>query len=124
MELVPNKTVVGTGDLFTMDLIVRECISGRGALVGYVVVQTPQGAWFSFVWKRGGFVIVQGIKPAASGKVIPSLQEPLLRLTITDSLARGDYWFATAVFHAGDRITLGNWRSKAIYSSEVTITVR
>jgi len=65
-----------------------------------------------------------GIKPAATASVIPSLKTPILTQTITDSLARGNYWFAAAIFHAGDRITLANWRSMAIYSSEVTITVR
>jgi len=56
--------------------------------------------------------------------VIPSLHVPILRQKITDSLARGNYWFGTAIFHAGDRITLANWRSRAIYSSEVIVTVR
>jgi hypothetical protein len=93
-------------------------------MVGYVVLRTPQGEWFSFVWKNGGFVVVRGITPAASGYVIPAMQEPLLRQTITESTPRGNYWFATALFRGGEKITLSNWRSKLLYLSEVTITVR
>ena len=107
-----------------LDLVVRERITCMRKMLAYVVLRTPQGDWFSFVWKNNRFVIVQGIKPAVSTKVIPVLQEPLLRLPITDSTARGNYWFATALFHEGDKITLANWRSKALTSSEVVITVR
>jgi hypothetical protein len=68
--------------------------------------------------------MVRGVIPAASGKVIPSLQEPLLRLPVTDSLARGNYWFAAALFRGGDKITLANWRSKLLALSEVIVTVK
>lgn len=48
----------------------------------------------------------------------------ILDTKIAASLAMGDYWFAAAVFRAGDRITLADWRSKAIYFAEVTVSVR
>ena len=59
-----------------------------------------------------------------SGAAIPAFNMPVLNTKIAGSLARGDYWFVSAVFHVGDRISLANWRSKAIYSSEATVTVR
>jgi hypothetical protein len=125
VNLVPNKTVVGTGDTLEMELAISEPISGMGRLVEYVLVRTPQGAWFSFIPnKRGGFDVKAGIKPAATAAVIPSIRMPILKQEITASVARGSYWFAAAIFRAGDRITLANWRSKAIYSSEVTVTVQ
>ena len=65
-----------------------------------------------------------GIKPAATSSVITPFKVTLLKQPITSSLARGNYWFGAAIFHAGDRITLANWRSMAIYSSEVTVTVQ
>jgi hypothetical protein len=108
-----------------MELAISERISGMGKLVAYVLVQTPQGAWYSFVPnRRGGFDMQPGIKPAATSSVITPFKVTLLRQPITSSLARGNYWFGAAIFHAGDRITLANWRSMAIYSSEVTVTVR
>jgi hypothetical protein len=67
---------------------------------------------------------MRGIKPAVSGTAIPSVNVPILRQNIGASLARGDYWFVSAVFHAADRPTLADWRDLAIYSSEVTVAVR
>ena len=91
----------------------------------YVLVQTPQKVWISFVYSNGGaFTMERGIRPAWTASAIPSITLPLFRQQITNSLARGNYWFITGVFHVGDQITLANWRSKAIYSSEVTITLR
>jgi len=125
VNLGPNKTVVGNGDLFVMNLAVDERISDMGELVAYVVVQTPHGAWFSFVPNAcGGFYMKSGIMPAARGAVIPAMNASTLRQLIDDSLVRGDYWFGAAVFHAGDRITFADWRDLAIYSSEATVTVR
>ena len=125
VNLAPNKAVVETGDSLVMDLAIGERITGMGKLVAYVLVQTPQGGWFSFVPGKGGsFVMEKGIKPAASGATIPTLNATILRQKIGASLARGNYWFAAGIFHAGDKITLDNWRSKAIYSSEVTVAVR
>ena len=125
VNLAPNKTVVDTGDSFVMEIAISQPISGMGKLVEYILVRTPQGAWFSFIPNKwGGFDMKAGIKPAAASSVIPSLRVPILEQEITDSLARGNYWFGAAVFHAGDRITPANWRSRAIYSSEVTVTVQ
>jgi hypothetical protein len=107
-----------------MDLAINERVSDMGKLTAYLVVQTPQGAWLSFAWNRGGFVITEGLKPAASSTVIPLLHMPILDRKITASLTRGDYWFAAAIFHTGDRITLANWRDLAIHSSEATVTAR
>ena len=124
ISLVPNMTVLGTGDTFEMNFAIDEPISGMGRLVAYVLVQTPQKAWLSFVYRSGAFVMEPGIKPAAIASSIPSITLPLLRQRITDSLTRGDYWFIAGIFHEGDRITLDNWKSVAIYSSEVTVTIR
>ena len=125
MDLASNKTVVETGDSLVMNLAISEPISNKGKIVMYVLVRTPQGGWFSFISdSRRSFNMKQGIKPAMSGTTIPSLDMPVLNKKIAGSLARGDYWFVSAVFHAGDRISLADWRSKAIYSSEATITVR
>jgi hypothetical protein len=68
--------------------------------------------------------MMRGIKPAASGAVIPAVNVTILNQNINASLARGDYRFAAAIFRAGEPITLDDWRDKAIYSSEVTVTVR
>ena len=124
VSLVPNMTVVGTGDTLDMKLAINEPISGMGRLAVYVLVQTPQKMWISFVYSNGAFTMESGIKPAATASAIPPVTLPLFRQQITNSLARGSYWFITGVFHAGDQITLASWRSKAIYSSEVTITLR
>lgn len=125
VNLAPDKTVVSTGDTISMELSVNERISGMGNLAAYILVRTPQGAWFSFVPDgRGGFQLKRGIKHAVTASVIPPLTKTLLSQRITPSLARGNYWFAAAVFRAGEGITLGNWRSRAICSSEVTIAVR
>ena len=125
IDLASNKTVVETGDSLVMNLAISEPISNKGKIVMYVLVRTPQGGWFSFVSdSRRSFNMKQGIRPAMSGTTIPSLDMPVLNQKIAGSLARGDYWFVSAVFHAGDRISLADWRSKAIYSSEATITVR
>ena len=124
MNMASNKTVVETGDSLVMNLVINEPISDKGKLVMYVLVRTPQGGWFSFVSDGGSFKMTRGIKPAMSGMTIPSLDMPVLNQKIAGSLARGDYWFVSAVFHAGDGITLNNWRSRAIYSSEATVTVR
>ena len=124
VSLVPNMTVVGTGDTLDMELAINEPISGMGRLAVYVLVQTPQKAWISFVYSNGVFTMEPGIRPAATVSVIPQITLPLFRKQMTNSLARGSYWFIAGVFHEGDRITLASWRSKAIYSSEVTITLR
>jgi hypothetical protein len=122
---MPIKTVVSTGDMFALDLNISTRITGMGTLVGHLVVQTPEGAWFSLIPnERGGFDIERGIKPAVSDEVIPSLHVAIFSRKITDSFTRGDYRFLIGVFHTGDRITLDNWRAKAIYSSEATVTVK
>lgn len=125
MDLAPSKTVVSPGDLFEMNVVIRERISGMGKLAIYALVQTPGGTWLSFVLNKDGtFALERGIKPATTASAIPPLTLTLYRQRITNSLARGDYRFVIGVFHAGDRITLENWRAKAIYSSEATITLR
>jgi len=125
VNLVPNKTVLGAGDSLVMNLAINEPISNMGNLMVYALVQTPQGVWFSFVPGNGGsFAMRRGIKPAAVASVIPALNATILNQGIADSLPLGDYWFIAAVFHAGDPITLANWRDQAIYSSETTVTVR
>ena len=118
-------TVVGTGDTLDMKLAINEPISGMGRLAVYVLVQTPQKAWISFVYSTGGALTMEpGIRPAATASAIPPITLTLFRQQMTNSLARGSSWFIAGVFHVGDRITPANWRSKAIYSSEVTITLR
>jgi hypothetical protein len=96
-----------------------------GELTAYVVVLTPGVTWFSFIPNgSGGFNMVQGIRPAASGAVIPAVNAQILNQNISGSLPRGDYWFASVVFRAGDRPTLADWRSKTVYLSEATVTIR
>jgi len=125
LGLAPNKTLANVGDLFEMDVVIQKRISpGIGKLVIYALVQTPRKAWLSFILgKDGTFTIEPGIKPAATASTIPALTLTLYRERLTDSFTRGDYRFVIGVFHAGDRITPANWRSKAIYSSEVIVTL-
>ena len=111
--------------MFEMGVVVRERIAGMGRLAIYALVQTPGGTWLSFVLNKDGtFALERSIKPATTASAIPPLALTLLKQRITDSLARGDYKFVIGVFHAGDRITPADWRAKAIYSSEATITLR
>jgi hypothetical protein len=119
-----NRLVISTDDTFVLELAVNKRVSGMGKLVAYVVIRTPAGVWFSFLWNNGGFVMKRGLNSAASSAVIPTLRMPILNRKIAASLARGDYWFAAAIFHAGDRLTLNNWRDLAVYSAEVTVSVR
>lgn len=123
--LAPNKTVVSKGDLFELDVVVSERISDMGKLVIYALIQTPGKALLSFVLgKDGTFTMEPGIKPATTVSAIPPLTLPLCRERLTNSLARGDYRFAIGIFHAGDGITLADWRSKAIYWSEAIVTLQ
>jgi len=119
------KTVVSTGDTFALKLAIDNPISGMGMLVGYFVVLTPDGTWYSLIpHNHAGIEMPKGIKPAVRGAAIPAIHAAILSQKITDSTPRGDYWFTAAIFHAEDKITLENWRSKAIYSSETIITLR
>jgi len=123
LKLTPSSTVVNTGDLLTMYLSVRETVADGRKLAAYVLVQLPGGGWMSFVPKKGGgFELVQGIRPAAASMQIPVLEARILSSTIGAGLAKGDYWFGAAIFHAGDPITFDNWRSIALYYSETIVT--
>jgi len=123
LTLIPSSTVVNTGDLLAIYLTVKEAIADGRKLAAYIVVQTPGGGWMSFVpEKGGGFELAQGIKPASSSMQIPVLEAKIFSSTIGAGLARGDYWFAAAIFHAGDPITFDNWRSIALYYSETIVT--
>lgn len=115
---------MGTGDMLEMEFAVSEPISGMGKLVVYVLVQTPRRTWKSFVYRGGAFRMERGIRPAAAASAIPSIRLLLLRQRITGTLPRGEYRFMAGVFRKGERITLSDWRSMAICSSEVTITLR
>ncbi|MEJ2745136.1 MAG: hypothetical protein P8123_05545 [bacterium] len=124
MSLGASSASVGTGDVLTMELTIRERIAGSGNVVLYVVVQTPVGAWMSFVPQGGGIVIKNGLLPALTAPAIPVIDRTILDTTITDSLASGDYRFIAAVFNVGDPITLANWRSMALYYAETIVSVR
>lgn len=94
-------------------------------LVGYMVVLTPDGTWYSLIpHDHSDLEMPRGIKPAVRGAVIPPLHATILSQRITDTTAHGDYWFAAAIFHAEDQVTLENWRAQAIYSAEATITLQ
>jgi len=125
LNLTPSSTVVDTGDLLTIYLSVKEAIGDGDKLTAYIVVQTPGGGWMSFVPKKGGgFELAQGIRPAATSMQIPVLDAKIFSSTVGAGLAKGDYWFCAAIFHAGNPITFDNWRSQAVYYSEAIITRR
>jgi len=115
---------VGTGDVFSLRLSVREAVSGGGRVAMYVVAQTPGGKWLSFVPRQGRMTIVGGIHPAVVGGVIPAIEREILNMAIPGALTRGEYGFTAAVFNVGDAVTLSNWRQKAICASEAAVTVR
>jgi len=123
LELTPNRTVVYTGDLFTMDYSVSKTVTGEGRLVEYILLRLPGGSWMSFVPRGdGGYGLVSGIRPAAIAGYIPQKDARIFSGTVGAGLARGDYWFGAAIFKAGSRITLDNWRSQAVYYSEAVVT--
>jgi len=118
-------TAAGTGDFFTMRMTIGEAVVDARPLALYAVLNTPEGSWFSFLPKAGGgFALVGGIKPAVVAGRIPALEADIFSGTIGAGLARGDYWFGAAIFKAGSKITLDNWRTQAVYYSEATVTVK
>jgi hypothetical protein len=125
IQFIPSAVTVDAGDLFEMYLAVGEAIEGGGKLAAYIIVQTPQGGYLSFIPDgAGGFELVKGIRPAIVSWRIPALDARIFSGTISSGLVRGDYWFGAAIFEAGSRITLDDWRSRAMYYAEAVIEVR
>ncbi|MEJ2744099.1 MAG: hypothetical protein P8123_00170 [bacterium] len=124
LGLGASNAEVGTGDALTMNLTIGELVTDGGDMALYAVVQTPAGAWMSFVPQGGGIALRNGLIPALVAPVIPAIERTILSTAITDTLPRGDYRFIAAVFNAGDRITLANWKSLALYSAETVVVVR
>lgn len=93
--------------------------------MAYLVLQTPQGRWFSFVpVSGGGFKLSAGLKPAVITGYIPPLEMMIFTDRINEALPRGDYWFGAVLVEMGKGVTLTDWRDLAIYSSETSVAVR
>jgi hypothetical protein len=104
-------------------VVVRDPVANIGKMSAYIALRKNDGSWYSFVFSGGQLVMVPGLIPVvASAEQIPSGSWRVLTPPLPVELRSEDhFWIAAAVFPADSRVTLDNWRDKALGYADETV---